>query len=420
MAKTVVFLVHGMGNANSGWSTGKGGPVPTLIKAANHYPAFSDDQPLTGAIKFVEITYNDIFDGIRQQWADLAASLRADGVPEAAAEDVEKIAGLVASANADDFIATHILDVGLYCGFRVIQRLVQLKVASQMMKTIAENIGEPGERRRFIVVAHSLGTTIAHDAIQRMATAGWLSNADEVLQAMNTTGVGESVTRADIQAAIDAHGTNPFAPGKFRFEAIFQIANTSRLLGRTKPPYHSVVRPMYAGGPLETSTGLFYNVDHRLDPIGKLRRHRAEEAWPESAIDYTAEDLFDIRHLHDINVHSLEHYLIHPRVHANLFYAASPWRFTDSHFQLAMDRLAPDGDFPQIGPKYMDEDVNEEIRRRLLEILPDTPGKIPDVIQERAEGLLASVTLPKDVIKWAGMMLALENIIDEVRKEIGQ
>ena len=418
MAKSVIFLVHGMGNFEKGWSGAEDGPVATLSKAAEYYATFSTEQPLDGAVKFVEITYNDIFDGIRERWDDLADSLT-DDVPGAAADKIEKIRKAIDSATGDSFVATHLLDVGLYYSFTIIQRLVQLKVASTMMKTIAEHAAESSERRRYIVVAHSLGTTIAHDAIQRMATTGWLKEADVALDILNDQNVGNFVTLAEIQAALDTHGTNPFAPGKFRFEAIFQIANTSRLLHRTQAsPYNSVVRPMYAGGSLASSTGRYYNIDHMLDPIGKLQRHRAREAWPNAALNYTADDLFDIKHLHDVNVHGFSHYLLHPLVHANILHAAAPLRFTATDLQTALERLEDDGDFPLIGPKYTDEDLSDRIRDELIALIPQAAGSIPDEYLEKARSSTASLTLPQKVVQWGSMLLALEKTSERVREEV--
>ena len=90
----------------------------------------------------------------------------------------------------------------------------------------------------------------------------------------------------------------------------------------------------------------FYNVDHLLDPISKVRRFRAAEAWPTAAATGTAKDVFDVRHVHDVNVHALDHYLIHPNVHAEILGSLCPSRFRLSDYQTAQARTGPDGDFP--------------------------------------------------------------------------
>ena len=64
MAKNVVFLIHGIGTHPEGWSQADDGPVKALSKAAEYYSDFSEQEPISGAIEFVEIRYDDIFDGV--------------------------------------------------------------------------------------------------------------------------------------------------------------------------------------------------------------------------------------------------------------------------------------------------------------------------------------------------------------------
>ena len=395
MPRSVVFFVHGMGRHNAGWVSDRDGPAAVLAAAAAHYPGFDDAAALAGAVECVEIRYDDIFDGIMSQWARLADDL-AGALPEATPDALARVADWLAGADdPDNWFASHALDVLLYHQFALVRRLVQLKVASLMMKTVAAREAAGASDTTYVLVAHSLGTAVAHDAVQRMSTTDWLRKCDVLLPALDQRTVGAAAGPADIQAAIDRYGRNPFGPGAFKFEAIFQIANTSRLLARTAGgnPYRSAVRPMFSGGgPLTNACRRFVNIDHYLDPVGKVRRFRAEEAWPRAARMGTARDLFDVRHVHDINVHALEHYLVHPAVHAEILFAAARTRFTSDDYAAALRRVVPGGDFPQWGAAYLDADLQDEIEDVLVQL--HGGGSVSDL---------------------AGVLAALPAIIDDIR-----
>lgn len=359
MAKNVVFLVHGMGRHGAGWIAADGGPAATLSKVAEQYPAFPASNPLTNAIDFIEIRYDDIFDKILGQWAQLSQSLA--NLPEATPSAIRGVSAKLAGIDKpDNWFATHALDVAFYVGFKLVRRLVQLRVASQMMKAIADR--GTTEDCSFGLIAHSLGTAIAHDAIHRMGTTAWLRSTDQALASLNAQGVGDSVTTADIDAAKALYGEKVFAPGKFKFEAIFMMSNTSVLLHQEgENPFESIVRPRFSGGgPLSNACLEFVNIDHAFDPIGKVKRFRAEEAWTISASRGTAKDVFNVEHIHDANVHGLDHYLIHPEVHSRILRAMVPHRFSAEEARLARARAQPGGDFFRWGDKYQDEDLQEQ------------------------------------------------------------
>ncbi|MEA3411541.1 MAG: hypothetical protein U9R74_08375 [Pseudomonadota bacterium] len=362
MSKNIIFLVHGVGRHGEGWAFGEGGPVKALTDAANRYDGFSVEDPLTNSIEFVEIRYDDIFDRILSRWAELADGLA--NLPEAAPEAIAAVGQRLTEVDdPDNWYAAQAMDVGFYKAFKLVRRLVQLRVASRIMKTISENTGS--DTKRYGVIAHSLGTTVAHDAIHRMGTTAWLSNAEEALNALNESRVEDPVEPAEMEAAIRRFGRKPFSPGRFRFDAVFMISNTSRLLHRDTPtPGDSIVRPSFSkpeSSP-KNACSRFFNVDHVLDPVSKIRRFRAEEVWPHSASRKNAKDLFNIKHVHDVNVHSLSHYLTHPLVHREIFSTFAPHRFSFDDFMWAKERASAGGDFPQWGERYLDEDKQEKLR----------------------------------------------------------
>lgn len=385
MAKHVLFLVHGMGSHNAGWSAAEDGPAAVLSKAAEAYSDFTAQRPLKDSVEFVEIRYDDIFDKLIERWAELARSLEGK-LPEATSEEITKVTDSLAAADDPaNWFAAQGMDVVFYTAFALVRRLVLLRVASKIMTTIAD----AGDDRKYSLLAHSLGTTVAHDAIHKMATTPWVEDAKVALDAL---GEGDDITDADLDRALRRYGNNPFSPGLFKFEAIFMISNTSVLLQKSaRNPFESAVRPSFSGGGARTNSCLrFYNVDHRFDPISKVRRFRAAEAWPRAAAAHTAKDVFDIEHVHDVNVHALEHYLTHPRVHREILASVSPARFRAPDYELAQKRVEPGGDFPTWGDKYVDEDLQDEILERfealrirdrdaLARILAAMPTLIADI-----------------------------------------
>jgi len=414
MAKNVIFLVHGVGVHPAGWSNADDGPIKALSDAAEYYPGFSEQDPLSAAVEFVEIRYDDIFDDIRTRWAELAQSLNGKGLGIATPPILDSITEVLAQADGDSVIATHVLDVGMYVGFRLVQRLVQLRVASEMMKTIADHAAEDEGSRHYSVIAHSLGTTVAHDSIQRMATAGWLSDAEKLSGALADGGF----TTDDLQRVVKRYGKNPFAPSNFKFDCLFQIANTSRLLSQTKPAYDSSVRPRFSSGPRNNAVHRFFNVDHVLDPIGKFRKHRAKEAWPRAASKATAMDLFDIDHIHDINVHGFAHYLFHPALHSRILTAAAPTRFKFPDFQTARARVADGGDFPRFAGKYVDDDLQDNVEAVLSTLSPNTLDKLPEWIEPKVRDYLGGIQISGTVMGWLKAVVGLNAALEELKESL--
>ncbi|MDI9244724.1 hypothetical protein [Marinobacter sp. CHS3-4] len=397
MAKNVVFVIHGVGAHQEGWATADDGPVSTLVEAANAYPGFSEQDPLTNSLEFVEIRYDDIFDRVLGRWQGLAEGL-AD-MPGASPQAIAQVRDAIIEYGdtTESFFTSHGMDVVFYAGFALVRRLVQLTVATKIMKTVAE---QGTKDRRYAVLAHSLGTAVAHDAIHRMASTQWLSRYVK----SGARVLPELADLPDDPSAVDdllkRYKSNPFGPGKFTFDGIFMLANTSALLhGDTPSPERSLVRPRLAQpDPEQYMCSHFFNIDHKLDPIGKVKRFRAEEAWPTPAMFGLATDLFSIDHIHDVNVHGFSHYLAHPLVHRELFRLMVKHRFSDEDYVHAQERTRPGGDFPQLGDAYRDEDRQEEL-----------VGKL--------EGIATHLGVSQKVESLVELYIALDAIYRELREE---
>ena len=311
MAKNVLFLIHGVGRQGDDWADLPDGPIATLETAAQGY-AFFQGRKLRDLVDIVPIRYDDLFDRILGQWQQMAASLKT--LPVAAPEALEVALDLLAKASDDKntFVA-YGADVPLYRAFRLFAQRVQLRVIQRIAETMAErNASMDGTAARFVVVAHSLGTTVAHDSLKLLGSTDWLSAEIEA-------GPADAATEA--KAYRTAHKKllkartipNPFAPGYASFKSVYMVSNTSPLLQTTCAPESSIVCPIPVGGSPAAYCQSFYNVDHSFDPISKVRPFAMPTTWAA-----TGGKGIGVDHFHDANVHAFSHYLLHPQVHVNI------------------------------------------------------------------------------------------------------
>ena len=366
MPRNVVFLVHGMGSHPEGWAGAEDGPVAALVNAAAAYPGFTDGDPLTNAVEFVEIAYDDLFNRIVAEWASLASDLGQVSVFGPA--ELNAVTDAISRLDpAENWFASHAMDVLLYRSFAAVQRIVQLRVALQIMRTIAK-LGTAGHR--YGLIAHSLGTTVAHDALHRLTQAKWFQPAHrDLLSAVS--GSSAEALESDVGRYRERYNGNPFGMGTLEFSAIVMLANTSRLLhdSNVPDPARSNVRPPRAEpDPQRYLCRRFVGVQHVMDPVGQVEPFRSEAEWPVAAARGLAQDVWGLNHVHDLNVHGFCHYLSHPLVHREILVRLAPERFNDVSYQLAGQRLAPDGDFPQWGERFRNEDRQDEILARLSPI----------------------------------------------------
>ena len=199
---------------------------------------------------FVPVTYDDIFVELVTQWQETAGEI-APFADRLGAGQVARVAGWLADADStQDSIAAHAIDVLLYRGFS----LVADAVRDRVLKVITEHLTADSD---WVVIAHSLGTAVAHDALDKL----W----------RNSFGQGEPLT-----------GNPIFRQAK----AVVMIANLSRLLQSDREVLTgSWVQPGHLGQP--GRMGLRYlNINHRLDPL--TRAHPFDPTdWP---------DRSDLRH----------------------------------------------------------------------------------------------------------------------------
>ena len=280
MAKHILFLVHGMGDTQPGWSQA----IQQLIRSHYaRYPGLSLLVPFDNNFSFCEINYNDKFDERRKAWAQNAqtvlAALAQNGLDSGAVNQLTKYA---AETGADNFLATHVLDVILYRFIPQIAEQIRTTVQKQILQALAAQ--PQNESFSWSIIAHSLGTAVTHDTLHAMYSGGTLP---------------PSVTRAKV---------------------LTMLANVSRVLETDADVYTSRVFPNI--DPAKGVCDYFLNARHEWDPIPVPKLFKPVDDWPD-LITRRANRFQSIliNAIEQKNVHDFAHYLKNPKVHIALFRA---------------------------------------------------------------------------------------------------
>ena len=303
MARTVVFLVHGMGDHqdrpwHEEWVTALKGHFETLDGTALTRRSFEE------LYEFVPITYDGIFRDLLDQWRQEGAALDDAKLELGASLGLFQLlqSGLEA-AGGGGFFWTHAADVLLYRAIPFVRERVRVVVAKTIVDALIDR-AEPasGDLPSWGIIAHSLGTAVAHDALHALWTAAF--------------------THPELERV---------APDKSGGHAklVAMIANVSRVLQhRAVKVYESTVMP----GPItsvvpgrsasesEWFRGCEYYLSarHRLDPFTRPKPFQPDPIpWPDQQA--LSEERFihvaDQSHIRDANVHAFTHHLADPKVH---------------------------------------------------------------------------------------------------------
>ncbi len=328
--KHEIFLLHGMGNHfGRDWHTSM---VDSLRQAYSQFPnsrlarvAFDDRFHVT------PITYDGIFQQLLARWAQDADELgpMADAMNNDAVREL--LDEVVQSPDPEgNFVWSHATDVIMFRAFR----LVRERVTSLVATTIAQRVAELPSGTRWSVVAHSLGTAVTQQSLQKLFSG---FAGDE--------------------------STGPFSPVNEQAHAVAMIANVSRVLQTQPKAYDSLVCP---GDPGQAGRGCLHYVNavHELDPFTLIKRFDPVD-WPDSS---GAGGRYSVRfadHFHRVNIHAFEHYIAHPSVHVALFRALTfPYAISDTDEEAAVEA------FPTFSPEMLSEGRGIRIRQKLEDHAP--------------------------------------------------
>jgi hypothetical protein len=274
MPNQVLFFIHGVGQHGTKWAEGADGPIETLKEASRKYEHFKSGA-LENRVDLVPVSYDDLFVDVIAAW-----QANANAIDEFDSDGTLRTAlGWLADADEKKFWWSHAADAAMYRLSFAYRQMVRSHVINQLATRIKKEFDEEGSAT-CSVLAHSLGTAVAHDSLHYLGTTEW----------------GKS--------------SSPFHPTHWRFNHIFMLANTSRLLQTTDEgmmaAYQSIVRP----GPVEDPAsycGTYWSFRHEMDPIAWPRRFD-----PAGWADYSE---VVTNHYRQANIHGLSHYLLNPSVH---------------------------------------------------------------------------------------------------------
>ena len=289
MAKHLLFLVHGVGDTDPGWSKS----IQDLIRAlyANYHIAKL--MPFDQHFAFKEVNYNDKFDARRTAWkteADKVVTALSEGGMKAGA--ITKLTSIASEPSREEFLNTHALDVVMYRFLALEAEQVRTAVQKQILTALAAQ--PANESGLWSVIAHSLGTSVMHDVLHQMFSP------------------------------LRPVAFEPLPAGLFRPYVVMMVANVSRLLenksffGDDGDAYRSFVRP--SKDPAQGACDFFINVRHEWDPIPKPRMFRPTDDWPDVATRAQRRYIdVEINAIEQPNVHDFSHYLKNPKTHVPLF-----------------------------------------------------------------------------------------------------
>ena len=278
--KQVLVLLHGMGKHTA--DSFKKEVVDAANNALNRYPSFSANN-FEEKVDLHSIGYDHIFEKLREKMAESGSSLQDFIKNELGNTDLPDFWGDLAEIEAglggDDFIYTHVLDVIFY--MTLVGEKVRLYVADEFLKLKQQY----PQTTRLNVLAHSLGTAVAHDMLNKLYTTGPSTN---------------------MQLNIDQH----------KLTSLWMVANVSSIMtfftGLTGP-FDSLVKPG-AGGCVVRMNNIF----HRFDPftLKPFKRFDPDKAngWLEPIVFQYRYKRYKTEKVSRVNTHDIMGYLEDPVV----------------------------------------------------------------------------------------------------------
>lgn len=354
MSKATAFFVHGMGRHEPDeWLT----PVwNKLVEVSKRY-AFFQRTPLEDLVDPVAINYDDHMQAALQRWQDAGTEFKEFAKLQNIV-DGDSLDWLDGIAEDDaGFALSHVADVVIYRFFGLERNQIQDSVKAQFAQRIHADLEADGARN-FHVIAHSLGTAVAHDSLAEM-------------------GVPELNGQV-----------NAFAPPNFRFKSIHTLANVSRVLQKDIKVYESILRPGSAGSATAYCSRL-YDYRHHLDPFTLVK--------PYEPVGWSGFQHELVKHAHDWNLHGYEHFLDNPRVHIPILKSLRPRSVKTAERNEAVDQ------YPRYGGPL--QNLNE-VEDKLAELAALSQRIDP------AQGLAENIGIVMEMWKIIGEIKGLLDGID--------
>ena len=163
MARHVLVLLHGMGTHGSDWADDAKDSLEGLYQNYGVLGRFDFEE----RFRCEAITYGNVFEQIVTNWATMSGEILASGQLGSAGEVRSLVDWLENAGETDDnFLWTHVADVALYRFFPLVRQRVKAQVANRIFAILQEAIDDGDSD--WSVIAHSLGTAVAHDTLHAM------------------------------------------------------------------------------------------------------------------------------------------------------------------------------------------------------------------------------------------------------------
>lgn len=339
--KPILVVVHGMGRHTEQSLRSE---VETVLgDAYSLYPSLGGS--LLDRFELFPVVYDSVFESyresLRQRTGPLHNALQALG---GNATPIAKATGAInaidAALSRDSFSTTHLLDVVLY-RYTMLAEPVQVHVArainAAVVKAGAGNVH---------VLAHSLGTSVVHDALHKLYSPGGVPDGE----------------RSHIG----------LKPSSSRLGSVNMVANVSRALQHSQKVALSLVRPGERG-----CLHRYAQFQHKLDPIVRVEPFEPanDDRWV-SDLEYRYKyHLDEPSEVLQANVHSLAHYLAIPSVHQYLFSLLFTFKLTKKENNAAHATFH--------------RETASEKAAALREITVEPPGLTDDRVQRLLEAVSA-------------------------------
>ena len=346
MAKHLIFFAHGMGTHSANWyETG----LTALKNSFNEYRA-GKELNFDELFEHKPLVYNNVFNTwhnrMTNDFTDFKKALVADmdavdkqKYKNSVSKQLDDISNLI-GVGKNDFFWTHALDVILYRFSSTIRMAVDVSIADQLLKEIK------GGFQTWSIVGHSLGTSVVHNFLNSLYSTGF--------------------TRKDGSKIV------PLQAEETRAEVLVMVSNVSRVIQRPGAKvYETPVKSGFASsGRLCAS---YLNIRHRYDPFVIAKPFDPDSTWLDAAT-FASDDYQHIRPSHIAfdeselgKVHSLEHYVINPRVHVPIFreilgrdlilddeFATQRAKFDEQHKKYSIERIRKilEKKFPHINSNW--------------------------------------------------------------------
>ena len=290
MRKHVLFFVHGMGSytnasgsANHSWSKAA---AKTLKEQYNKY-AILKLTPFDSRFDVVHINYDTEFHKLLKRWDDEGNTILASG--DASGPEVTRLLGWLQGGSKldDNFAWTHVSDVILYKFFSLVRQRIKIHVANQFRQALSPNAD--GAVTSWSVIAHSLGTIVTHDVLH-------------ALDSTTPNQAGVSILDSMVPSA----------------NVVAMIANVTRIMENDVDVYESLVAPS-SMVKMQSACFSYLSCNNQFDPfvISEPFDPGGHTPWDVARANETFLDI-ETENVHEMNVHSIDNYLINPAVHIPL------------------------------------------------------------------------------------------------------